>query len=84
MDIGYWQLVAEEEARERLALLTPDGKQGWKVMHMGALNVAPTSVAMMMKLHMEWDTLAKERGFISHQELLLIMCYCMGTHPGSF
>ena len=84
MDIGYWQVVAEEEARERLELLTPDGKRRWKVMHMGDLNAAPTYVAMMMKLRMEWDTLAKERGFILHQELLLIMCYCIGIYPGSF
>ena len=27
-----------------------------------ALNSAPIFVAMMMKLDMEWDTLAKERG----------------------
>ena len=31
-------------------------------MHMGALNAAPTFVAMMMKLQMEWDILSKERG----------------------
>ena len=31
-------------------------------MSMGALNAAPTFVAMMMKLHMEWDTLTKEHG----------------------
>ena len=42
----------EEEARERLELLTPDGKQQWKVMPIGALNSAPTFVAMMMKLKM--------------------------------
>ena len=29
---------------------------------MGALNPAPTFLAMMMKLQMEWDTLANERG----------------------
>ena len=32
-------------------------------MPMGSLNAAPTFLAMTMKLHMEWDTLAKERGF---------------------
>ena len=31
-------------------------------MHVGALNAATTFVAIMMKLHMEWYTLAKERG----------------------
>ena len=50
---GYWQVVAEEEVRERLALLTPDGKRRWKVMHMVDLNAAPTFVSMMVKLQME-------------------------------
>ena len=27
MDSGYWQLAAEEEARERLAFFTPYGKR---------------------------------------------------------
>ena len=31
-------------------------------MPMVSLNVAPTFVVMMMKLKMEWDKLAKERG----------------------
>ena len=31
-------------------------------MPMGALNEFPTFVAMMMKLKIEWDTTAKERG----------------------
>ena len=31
-------------------------------MPMGALNTAPTFVAMVMKLQMEWYTLSKERG----------------------
>ena len=59
MDSGYWQVVAEEEAHEILAFLTPDGKRWWKVMHMGALNADPKFVAIMMKLQMEWDTLVK-------------------------
>ena len=62
MDSGYWQVVAEEEARERLKLFTPDGKRRWKVITIGELNAAPTFVAMIMKLQMEWETLAKERG----------------------
>ena len=41
MDIGYWQIVAEEEARKRLSLFTPDVKQRWKVIPMGDLNSAP-------------------------------------------
>ena len=31
-------------------------------MHMGDLNTAPTFVAMIMKLKIEWDTLSKGRG----------------------
>ena len=31
-------------------------------MPMGALNESPTLGAMIMKLKLEWDTLAKERG----------------------
>ena len=61
MDSGYWKVVAEEEARERLEFFTPYGKRWWRVIHMGSLNVAPTCVAMVMKLHMEWYTLSKER-----------------------
>ena len=56
---GYWKVVAEEEARERLALFAPDGKRKCKVMPMGDLNSAPTFVEMVMKLQMKWDTLAK-------------------------
>ena len=59
MDSGYWQIVAEEEARKRLAFFTPDGKWRYKVMHMGDLTSAPKFVAMTTKLQMEWDTLAK-------------------------
>ena len=50
MESGYWHVVSEEEAQERLELFTPDGKQWWKVMPMGSLNVYPIVVAMMMKL----------------------------------
>ena len=35
MDIGYWKLVAEEEARERLAFFALDGNSWWKSMHIG-------------------------------------------------
>jgi hypothetical protein len=62
LDSGYWQILAEKEARTRLAFFTPDGKKRWKVMPMGALNSAATFVAMMQKLQQQWDTLAKERG----------------------
>ena len=58
MDNGYCQVVAEEEACERLAFFTPDGKRRWKVMPMGDLNADTTFLAMMTKLQMEWDTLA--------------------------
>ena len=53
MNSGYWQVVVEEESCERLALFTLGGKQWWKVMTMGNLNVAPKFVAMMMNLQME-------------------------------
>ena len=53
MDSGYWQVLSEEEERERLTFLNPDGKRRWKVMHIGDLNADPTFVAMMMKLIME-------------------------------
>ena len=59
MDRGYWQVVTEEDARERLALFALDRKRRWRVMPMGDLNAASTFLATMMKLHMEWDTLAK-------------------------
>ena len=62
IDSGYWKVVAEEEAQERLEFSTPDGNQGCKVMHIGALNPAPKFVAMTMKLQLEWYILAKERG----------------------
>ena len=59
MDSGYWKVVAEDEARGRLAFFTPDGKWRWKVLPMGSLNSDPTFVAMMMKIQMKWDTLVK-------------------------
>ena len=62
MDSGYWKVVAEDEARGRLAFFTPDGKWRWKVLPMGSLNSDPTFVAMMMKIQMKWDTLVKEHG----------------------
>ena len=50
--------MAEEEARERLALFNLDGKRRWKVMPTGALNSYLTFAEIVMKLKMEWDTLA--------------------------
>ena len=41
-------------------------------MHMGALNAAPTFVAMMMKLQMEWDTLSKERGLKTFASKIIV------------
>ena len=82
MERGYWQVVAEEEARERLALFTPNGKCWRKVMPMGPLNVAPKVVAMTVKLKIEWDTIAKELGLIFlHQKLFWMNCYCMEAQP---
>ena len=62
MDSGYCQVVVEEMAQERLELFIPDGKWRRKLMPMGALNKAKTFVAMAMKIEMEWNTFAKERG----------------------
>ena len=45
-----------------MEFFTLDGNQWCKVMPTGDLNSAPTFVAMMMKLQMEWDTLAEQRG----------------------
>ena len=64
LDSGYWQVVAEKEAREKLAFFTPDGKKRWKVMPMGALNSASTFVAMMMELQRQWQALAEDRGIV--------------------
>ena len=50
MDSGYWQVMEEYGARERLEFFTPDGKQWWKVMPTGALNMAPTFVSIITKL----------------------------------
>ena len=62
MDSGYFQVVIEEDAQEILALFVLDRKIRCKMMHMGDLGLDPTFIAMMMKLQMEWDTLAKECG----------------------
>ena len=62
MDSGYWQVVEEEESHKRLSFFTPDGKCRWNVMPMGDLNAAPTFLATMMNLHMEWYTPDKEHG----------------------
>ena len=41
-------------------------------MTMGALNAAPTFLSTMMKLHMEWDTLAKERGLTNVASKIIV------------
>ena len=53
--------MTEEYNYKILELFAPNGKRQCKVIPMGALNAAPTFVAMMMKLQMKWDTLAKDR-----------------------
>ena len=62
IDSGHWQVLAEDKAHARLALLTFDGKRRWKVMPIVDLNAAPKFSAMMMKLKIERDTLSKEHG----------------------
>ena len=80
MDSGYWQVVAEDEEYEILALLTPYGKRWCKVITMGYLNAAPKAVSMIIKTQMEWDTLAKECGLkniaskITVDDVLLYVC----------
>ena len=59
---GYWKVVVEEEAHERLPLFTLGGKRRREVMPMGVLNVGPKFVSIPMKLQMERDTLVKESG----------------------
>ena len=48
-----------------MELFTPDEKRWWEMIPMGDLNAYPIFVAMLMKLKMEWDTLAKEHGLIN-------------------
>ena len=62
MESGYWKVVVEEEAHERLPLFTLGGKRRREVMPMGVLNVGPKFVSIPMKLQMERDTLVKESG----------------------
>ena len=59
---GYWQVLTGNKAPEIMEFFTPDGKQQCKVMPIGDLNAAPSFVGIIMKLKMEWETLAKERG----------------------
>ena len=65
MDREYWQVVAEEEDCKRLEFSTLEGNRWWKLMPIGALDAAPTFLANIMKLQMEWNTLAKECGLIN-------------------
>ena len=52
MDSEYFQVLVEEDARERLAFFTPYGKWLLEVIPMGALNASPTFLAMMINLKM--------------------------------
>ena len=81
---GYWQVLTGNKAPEIMEFFTPDGKQQCKVMPIGDLNAAPSFVGIIMKLKMEWETLAKERSLkCFNQKSLLIMCYCMGPQQRS-
>ena len=64
--------MIEEYNYKILALFALNGKRQCKVIPMGALNAAPTFVAMMMELKMEWYTLAKECG-LENFELKIIV-----------
>ena len=59
MDSGYWQVVTEEETPKILAFFDIERNWRCKVLPMGALNTAPSFVAIMMNLYMKCDTLAK-------------------------
>ena len=82
MVTGYWQEVAEEEACKILELFAPNRKKRQKVMHMGPLNAAPTFVATMMKLRMEWYTLSKEC-FLKNiaKQIIVYHVYSMSAQP---
>jgi hypothetical protein len=60
LDSGYWQVVVEKEAREKLAFFTPGGKKRRKVMPMGMLNSTPVFVAMMLELQGKWNRLTEQ------------------------
>eukprot|EP00957_Ditylum_brightwellii_P063050 4785473-Ditylum_brightwellii.AAC.1 len=53
-DLGYWQVVAKEDLQAKLVFIIPGGKKQWKVLSLGALKSAPTSVAMMLDLQENW------------------------------
>ena len=51
---------------------------------MGDLNAAPKFLAMILKLQMELDKLAKDSVMrMSHQKLILMVCYYMGAQLSS-
>ena len=47
---GFWQLVAAEDAKPKIAFFVPGGMRTWNVMPMGLLNAHAVFVAMMAKL----------------------------------
>jgi hypothetical protein len=48
-------------SQEKTAFYVPDGKKHWKVMPMGATNAHPFFVALVERMHFEWNQLAKTR-----------------------
>lgn len=77
LDSGYWQILAEKEARTRLAFFTPEGKKRWKDIPMGALNSTATFVTMMNTLKSQWDELAaNEVSRMSEAKSLSTMFFC--------
>ena len=77
---GYWQVLVEEEAHERLAFSTLDGKRRWKDMPMVELNTSPTFVAIIMKLKIEWYTLSKECGLKTFHKKCCWLCVTVWAH----
>ena len=51
---GYWQIMTEEEAIERLAIFVTYENQWCNLIPMVELNAYPLFVSMMEKLQNEW------------------------------
>ena len=59
---GYWQIVAAEATRHKLAFYTPEGLYTFDRMPMGALNAAPVFVSASNTMKLEWDKSAAQKG----------------------
>ena len=50
MYCGFWQVVAAEDSKPKMAFFVPGGIKTWSIMPMGLLNSHAIFVAMMAKL----------------------------------